>query len=650
VSGVPRAAPLLVSLAVLLAAGTLLGRHLLHDPRAAILLPEGGAEWIQLKVVPAPQSQPTRRRNTHFRTSVEISELPAEALLAIRALRSYVLLVNGEKVATGSEEGAPWIEADHIDVASHLRLGRNALQVIVTNTKGPPALLLHSTVLGVASGPGWKARTKQGRWIRASPLHERAPFEIAGQYPTSTESLRAKLPQLAGLFALGLGASLLLQGRSPPRLRGRSLEAAQLRWLLLGAWIVLCANNLLRIPLIVGFDFLQHYKYVAFIAEQGRLPLASDGPQMFQPPLFYLVATPPYLLFSKLLSGETAWMALRVVPMLAGLSLIEICYRASRLAFPERRDLQIAGSVVGGLLPINLYMSQSVGNEPFAGCTAALVVLMAFRILRDPASPHPARRALALGVLFGAALLSKVTVALLLPPLLLALLYAARAGSQRVRSATLQLGCFALASGLVAGWYFLRNWIELGVPYVGAWDPSLVVGPERDLGWQYPGHRIPEDLLHFGTSLVRPIYASLWGFWDGFYSTLWLDGFLSGVVMKIAAPPWNYGFMLPMALLSLPLGVALALGVARTLTPPYDAVRVFAAGSLAIYVAAMLYLFMRVPTYSNVKASYTLGLAPCYLVLIASGLGVVMRGRLSRALVAGYLCVWAGFGYWAYFV
>ena len=84
-------------------------------------------------------------------------------------------------------------------------------------------------------------------------------------------------------------------------------------------------------------------------------------------PFYYLLCTPLYLMFSRWFTADGIIQALRIVSLFSGLGLIEIAYRAVRGAFPMRPDLQIAGTLVGGLLPINVYMCQYVGNEPLAG-------------------------------------------------------------------------------------------------------------------------------------------------------------------------------------------------------------------------------------------------------------------------------------------
>jgi hypothetical protein len=198
----------------------------------------------------------------------------------------------------------------------------------------------------------------------------------------------------------------------------------------------------------------------------------------------------------------------------------------------------------------------------------------------------------------------------------------------------------------IAGWYYLRNWALLGAPFVGGWDPA------RGLAWwQDPAYRVPGDFFRFGEALVHPIYSAYLGFWDGFYSSVWLDSHLIGAGDLSIAPPWGYAYMLSLALLSLPLSVALAVGVLRVVREPGGATRrllVFSALALGIVVAAMLAIYLRVPSFSAVKGSYALGLLPCFALLIAWGLEPLLRGRIGRAVVSGFVCAWAAFSFLAF--
>jgi uncharacterized membrane protein (GlpM family) len=137
------------------------------------------------------------------------------------------------------------------------------------------------------------------------------------------------------------------------------------------------------------------------------------------------------------------------------------------------------------------------------------------------------------------------------------------------------------------------------------------------------------------------------------YSTLWLDGGLSGIGEYQYRPPWNYSFLLSDALLSIIPSAALLLGVAVTVNRPSDRVhraQLFSICCIVTYYAALLYLYLTVPIWSTAKATYTLGLTPCYAILCVSGLDVLSRNKILRAAINALLACWAVASYCSYFV
>ncbi len=200
----------------------------------------------------------------------------------------------------------------------------------------------------------------------------------------------------------------------------------------------------------------------------------------------------------------------------------------------------------------------------------------------------------------------------------------------------------------VAGPYYLRNWILLGKPFIGGWDVERGI-----VWWQEPGYRTLRDFVSFSEALVHPINAAFYGFWDGLYSTLWLDGHLSSLDEYNMRPPWNYAPMLAAPWLAVLPTVAILVGVSACIFHPVRATRqslTLSAMCLAIYISAMLYLFLQVSTYTTIKATYSLGILPCYAVLAGAGLASLSRNRVLRALVLASVSCYAIFAYAAYFV
>jgi uncharacterized membrane protein (GlpM family) len=79
-------------------------------------------------------------------------------------------------------------------------------------------------------------------------------------------------------------------------------------------------------------------------------------------------------------------------------------------------------------------------------------------------------------------------------------------------------------------------------------------------------------------------------------------------------------------------------------------VLLFSAGSVLLYLAAILYMFMTVPFLSSAKASYTLGLLPCFALLGAAGFDILIKDRYIGALSHALFACWAIAAFLSYFV
>jgi hypothetical protein len=365
---------------------------------------------------------------------------------------------------------------------------------------------------------------------------------------------------------------------------------------------------------------------------------------MYQAPLHYVLSA----LLDRglgLLGATSTEHALRWIPLACGALQVEVAYRALRLAFPDREDVQCVGLWIAGLLPVNLYVSQFVGNEPLAGLASAIVALRCVRAIARPEETHPFREAAWIGLALGVALLSKMTAVIWIPLTGVALIGGALARERKAGPAVARAGLAFGVAGLVAGWFYARNWIELGRPLVGNWDWK----ESNRIWWQDPGYRIPEHFTRFGRSLVQPVYSAVHGYWDAMYSTLWTEGLFSG---SMSPPPWNLDWMLAGAWLGLPITSAILAGMlgAGRLTEPAGRVRRFAVLAVLLHVLASLDFYLRLPIYSSAKATYLLGLLPCIAILAAAGFAPLLRRGWSRAAATAMLFVFGAASYAAYFV
>ena len=624
--------------------------RILSHTSSRLLLPEEDAEWIRF---PEPVDLKARGpvvKTTTFRKRFRVDTVPSETVLFLRTMKLSCVSLDSRVVFAPPSDLKTWKTHCRVDIGNEISPGVHELSITVSNRNGPAVLLAYCKPLKLFTGKDWEASRDQIVWTEALQIDTPWPAAISRKFPRTDKAILSQIPFLLPVFFIVFSWTLFwyrFEGRYA-WMRVMTPNARRIRWFLLCAWGGLAVNNIGKVPLLTGFDVTGHIEYIRYVAETGLIPLATDGWQMFQSPLFYLVSAPLYLLFSQFFDPETVVKGMRIIPLLCGAAQVELSYRALRIVFPERENLQVVGTVIGGLLPMNLYLSQAAGNEPLAGCLSAAVVVLAFKLIRSKPDGLPKWYMSTLGLVLGLAILTKVTAVLLVPPLIFLLAYVYLSEGQSLKhicSPILKVLGIAL---LISGWYYFRNWLQLGESFIGGWEPSAYIE-----WWQYPGYRTIQQFINFGEALTYPVYSAVHGFWDSIFSTFWMDGFLSGFVSYVSRPPWNYNLMLSGAWLALLPSAGIFFGVMKALRRPGCVElqgQVFAVCCLGVYLAALLYLYLTVPIYTTAKATYTVGLTPCYAVLAATGLDVLMQGPLLRAIVYACLACWALSAYLSYFV
>ncbi len=261
-----------------------------------------------------------------------------------------------------------------------------------------------------------------------------------------------------------------------------------------------------------------HYNYIRALAEERALPVIEQGdydqeylgrltsrkfpPELsiaplryedHQPPLYYLLAVPVYLLF------QGALIPLRFLSVALGLLLLTVVHRLARTLFPDRPFLALAATTLIALLPQHVAMTAAVNNDALAELVLATALWLAVR-------PHP--RPWPLGAVVGLAMLTKTTACVALPVALLALWWEGTRKNAPVRYAAAQTGRMLLAALLLAGPWLIRNatlygWTD---PLGLARHNAVVQGQPRTAEWlaQYGP---PGLALRF----LRTTFQSFWG-------------------------------------------------------------------------------------------------------------------------------------------
>ena len=620
-------------------------------PGFALLSDGHGAKWIRFNKPVNLGIWKDEYPQAYFRKSFIVSRArPAEAMVTMRAMKLAEVYLDGRLIAPFGSSLEDWKKERVINLGPFLAAGEHELQIAVINRYGPPLLIVHSDDLGLRTGDDWDASLDGINWGRTVSAAKKEIPELSRMFPNTGAALRSEVLFLLPVFsAVFLMSFVTRSGQSfVDSIKERVLQPSRVRWALVGLWVILAINNIHKLPLNLGYDAVNHYEYISYMVSNHRVPLASEGWQMFQPPLYYMISAGFYSMLSWFTNnGNTLNTLMRMIPLVCGVLQVEVTYRAMKGVFTTRKDLQMLGTIVGGLLPMNIYISQYVGNEPLAGLLSAVAVTMSLRLLHNDFPLIPKWYLPALGLVLGLALLAKATPVLLCPPLALFLFHIMLQRQISKREIALNLLLVFGIAFAVCGWYYLRNWFVFGKPFIGGWDLTLNLA-----WWQDPGYRTLHDFFSFGMSLQYPIYSGVNGFWDSIYSTFWMDGFLSSIITPEGCPPWNYGLMASGALLSVLPSVGIMIGTVKTIFTEEHASKdgLFSVTCIGIYFAALLFMYLKLPIYTTAKATYTLGITPCYAVVCASGLGLIMRNRFMAAFVNATIACWGVVAYCSFFV
>lgn len=618
-----------------------------HNPKVYLLIHHDEAKWIRYNQPVEIHSWAGAKFHRIFRKRFQVTNTPYSAFLEVYAFRNASVVLDKKRILNYKSSLDEWLEPRIIDISSYLSPGEHEILIFVENENAPPAVLALCKEIALYTDPTWEASRNEEKWSRAISVDDKLPIPLSYFYPKTYEALLSKLLYLLPLFVVVFMATFLRAREKFPILKSFHIEPRRLRFFLMLALAVLGINNLIKLPLHYGFDVPSHLDYIRYIVERRKLPLGNEGFMMYHTPLYYLFSAPFYFVLSHLSAPEITERLLRVISITCGIIQVELCWRASKYAFPQKNNLQMLALIGGTLLPINVYGSQTVGNEAFSGCIISLVLVMCFGLIKVKGEV-PMRFLFMLGIFTGLAILAKMTAIILLPPILLLLVYFYPVTKNSIKPNITKICIPILLAIAVSFWFFVRNRISLGSFNIGDWDQNIFLNY-----WQDPGYRTLKQLYRFGSSLITPVFTAMYGFWDGLYSTLAMDGYLGSADTYELRPPWNYGWLFSGPLLTIVPAIGLIAGFFRALLTPKKSIEncsLFSALVLAVYISAMIFHFIQVPFYSAVRATYLMGAISCMGVLIAYGLDMVLRYPLGKAFVYAGMASWAFAVYSAYFI
>jgi tetratricopeptide (TPR) repeat protein len=613
-----------------------------NDPAINFLPRDSRAEWIVSPTAADPHAHWFANLDATFRREFVLTNHPGTARLSVRAMRRAEVKINGTPVHFPPNSN--WKKMVSTDAAEQLHAGTNVIGVRVFNHNGPPALWLTLTTdqLSLRTDQSWEASFAGSSWRHAalaSLVKTPGPGNSLAGSQRIFDAVKNNWALWMGLIAIASVVTFLWNvgfKQSPARWREPILLLV-----LAALWLLLFWNNGRLLPFHRGFDSKEHLNYISYIQQHRSLPLATEGWEMYQPPLYYLIAAASLSACGLSVDDSMSIYVLRWLGALFGIAHFILIYLSVRLLLPRRAAL--IGLLVAAFLPMHLYLAHYVTNELLSAALATAALYLCLRLLSSD-TLHTLQFVW-VGLALGAAMLTKATSVLLLPIVIAAIVGKLAYARVPIAIWLRNLGLLLAICFLVCGWHYARIWQKFGNPLLGNWD--VVSG---FTWWQDPGYHTAGDYFRFGRSLVYPLFSGFAGFADGIYSTLWGDGLCGGTASL--SIPWNEQPLLAGYLWSLIPTALILIGVVvaiiRFIRNPSSELFLLL-GFSAVIVLGLIFMTLRVPSYAQAKAFYALSALTPLCFFGALGWETLTHAR-SRVFLAALVVFWAMSSFATYWI
>ncbi len=275
-----------------------------------------------------------------------------------------------------------------------------------------------------------------------------------------------------------------------------------------------------------------HYNYIKYIADNGKLPKLRMGdyphdyleeikarrfpPDMpinriryefHQPPLYYLLATPLFLLTRGMALPQQV-IILRCFSLIFGAVLIYVAHRTVReisLPYEGREVIALATAAFLAVVPMHIAMNAAINNDALAELFVGLILWRLMVYLRD--DEHEPRSLIIIGALVGIGFLVKTTLYIIAGVALIAIFIKHQS---RFTLHASRLAFYLIPIILISTPWFIRNAVVYGNYDFFGWQrhDAIVVGQLQTT----------EAIARFGVSkILRDFFrVSFHSFWAQF--------------------------------------------------------------------------------------------------------------------------------------
>lgn len=256
-----------------------------------------------------------------------------------------------------------------------------------------------------------------------------------------------------------------------------------------------------KLPTIEASDYDEEYR--RRIVSSQFAPQFSIAPLTYedwQPPLYYLLQTPLYLL------AEGQLLALRLFSLFLGTGVVMAAYGVARTIWPGRHWWALLAASFVAFLPQHVAMLASVNNDALAELLIGAMLWLLLSTLLVPRAPERRQhRWWWLGLLLGLGFLTKASVYIMAVVLGLALVVFYRHRWGQMRQAAIRLALPSLTLGAL--WWARNLVVYRGLDPLGiqAHD-AVVVGQTRTVEW-INSYGLAETLQR----MLQTTFRSFWG-------------------------------------------------------------------------------------------------------------------------------------------
>jgi len=347
-------------------------------------------------------------------------------------------------------------------------------------------------------------------------------------------------------------------------------------------------HNVLSFPVTRGLDATAHIEYIQYLQINKHLPAPDEGWELYQPPVYYLLASLLPSLKAAQFLGLFSWL------------IILGCVHW----FFKRKSLALILLVAS--LPVLIYQIPALTNELFAAAMTTLTMVYYLKIFVPKLKKQSNSQSLSflvphliLGVLLAISLLSKYTAILLIPTILLERFFtnfkSLQSTKLAIKSTFKQLLPFLLLTFILSGWFYLKNLIKYHNPLITSVDFPA---------WSSFGQPVVTRNLYFFTNLkgffnLDFFHSQDYSFLSGTYFSFFYDAH------NVVIPPQELPSLgVILFLLSIPLALISLKGIWQTLKSKQNSSSLFfLVFSFFLLVSYILYNFKH-PYYSTIKASF----------------------------------------------